>query len=259
VRLVRASRFLAQLEGFELEPETSSWIADLAPAIAGAPRERIGEELLKLLAAPGAETGLRCLLELGLFEPAAPPGVRCDRDWIEGNLSAASRLSGSAPHPVAASVRAGGWASRLALLLRAWGCPDTDALSPYAWSRPDRRLAARAAALLEHVLEAVAAPAAERRSIIHSAGMAFPASLALGAAVAPNRPWARWWSLWRKRGPSLVEPRPLLSADEIARILEIEPGPELGRAIEALTEAQVRGVVRTVGGAKRWLRTSLDC
>ena len=89
--------------------------------------------------------------------------------------------------------------------------------------------------------------------------MAFPASLALGAAVAPNHPWARWWRLWRKRGPSLVKPDPLLSADEIARILEIEPGPELGRAIEALTEAQVRGAVKTVGGAKRWLRTSLDC
>ncbi|MCW8986000.1 MAG: hypothetical protein OQK55_11700, partial [Thermoanaerobaculales bacterium] len=51
VRLVRAPRFLAQLESFRLDPQTASWIAGLAPAVADAPRERIGQELLKLLAA----------------------------------------------------------------------------------------------------------------------------------------------------------------------------------------------------------------
>jgi tRNA nucleotidyltransferase (CCA-adding enzyme) len=257
VRLVRAPRFLAQLEGFKLEPQTASWIADLAPTVGEAPRERIGQELLKLLAAPGASTGLRCLLDLGLFEPAAPEGARCDRSWIEDNLSAAARLSGASRHPVAASLQAGGTAPRLALLLRAWGCPDADALALFAWPRLERRHAARAAALLEHALKTVEAPAADRRSFIHSAGTAFPATLALGAAVDPHRPWVRWWRLWRESGQELVSPDPLLTGEEIASILEIEPGPELGRAIDSLTEARVRGEVRSAGGAKRWLRSWL--
>jgi tRNA nucleotidyltransferase (CCA-adding enzyme) len=255
VRLVRAPRFLAQLEGFKLDSETANWIARLAPAVADAPRERVGQELLKLLAAPGAADGLRSLLELGLFEPAAPAAARCDRDWIERHLSAAERLSGSAPHPVAVSVRLDGSAARLALLLRAWGSPDADSVAPYAWSRSERKHAIRAAALLEHALATVHAAAADRRAFIHSAGTAFPTTLALSAAVEPNRNWPRWWRLWRERGQELVSPDPLLTGEEIASILEIEPGPGLGRAIDALTEAQVRGAVRTAQAAKRWLQS----
>jgi tRNA nucleotidyltransferase/poly(A) polymerase len=258
VRLVRAPRFLAQLEGFRIDQQTAKWIAGLAPAVADAPRERVGQELLKLLAAPGAAAGIRSLLELELLEPAAPDGARCDHDWIEGNLSAIARLSGSAPHPMVAAVRAAGHTAPLALLFRAWGCPGADALAPFAWARSDRLQAARAAALFERALETVEASAADRRSLIHIAGPAFPATISLASAVEPNRPWARWWRLWRERGESLVVPEPLLSGKEIAAILEIEPGTELGRAIEALTEAQVRGTVRTVGGAKRWLKATLD-
>ena len=254
VRLVRAPRFLAQLEGFRLEPQTASWIASLAPAVAGAPRERIGQELLKLLAAPGAAEGLRSLLELGLLEPASPAAVRCDRSWLESNLSAATRLSGSASHPAAASLQAGGNAPRLALLFRAWGCPDSNATAPFAWSRSVRRHATRAATLLEHALRTVEASAGNRRAFIHAAGMAFPATLALAAAVEPGRAWARWWRLWREHSMELVDPTPLLTGEEIASFLEIEPGPELGRAVDALTDAQVRGAVRTANGARRWLR-----
>jgi tRNA nucleotidyltransferase (CCA-adding enzyme) len=254
LRLIRGPRLLAQLEGFKLDPQTVDWIGGLAPAISDAPCARIGQELLKLLAAPGAQDGLRSLLELGLFEPAAPAAARCDLDWIERNLSAAARLSGSAPHPVAASVRAGGDSVGLALLFRAWGCPDANTIAPFAWSRSDRRHAARAAALLEHALATAHAPAADRRAFIHNAGTAFPTTLALSAAVEPDRNWPRWWRLWRERGQELVWPHPLLTGEEIASILEIEPGPGLGHAVDALAKAQVRGRVRSTRSATRWLR-----
>ncbi len=254
VRLVRGPRFLAQLGGFQLDPKTANWISSLASSVSAAPRERIGQELLTLLAAPGAADGLQRMLELGLLEPAAPKAVHCDRDWIESNLSAASRLSGSEPHPVAASVQASGNAPRLALIFRAWGCPDGDTVAPFAWSRPERQRATRAATLLELAVTTAEAPAADRRAFIHTAGQAFPTVLALGAAVEPHRPWARWWRQWREQGSKLVSPAPLLSGELIAAILELEPGPRLGRAIDALTEAQVRGAVRTANGARRWLR-----
>ncbi len=254
VRLVRGPRFLAQLEGFKLDPQTAAWIGDLAPAVSDAPRERVGQELLKLLVGPGAANGLRSLLDLDLLEPSAPRTARCDRSWIESNLTAVARLSGSAPHPVAASVRTGGIAARLAVIFRAWSCPNADIVAPLAWSRSERRDAARAAALLEHALTTVEASAADRRAFIHSAGTAFPATLAFAAAVEPDRNWTRWWRLWRESGQELVSPDRLLTGEEIANILEIEPGPGLGRAIDALTEAQVRGEVRTAQTAERWLR-----
>jgi tRNA nucleotidyltransferase (CCA-adding enzyme) len=254
VRLVRAPRFLAQLEGFQIDPQTALWIGALAPLLAAAPRERVGQELLKLLGASGAGAGLRNLVELGLLEPAAPAAARCDRQWLEGNLAAVARLAGSAPHPVMTAVKAAGIAPGLALLLRSWGNPDADTVAAYAWPRTGRHHAARAAALLEHTLTTVEASDVDRRSHIHSAGAAFPATLALAAAVEPDRPWARWWRLWRERGDDLVNPKLLLSGEEIADILGLEPGPELGRAIEALTEAHIRGEMRSMAGARKWLR-----
>ena len=253
VRLVRASRFLAQLEGFRIEPETDRWIRDLAPGLFNAPRERVGQELLKLVGAPGAAVGIRSLISLGLFESSAPHKARCNPDWTERNLEAAARLTGSAPHPLAAALHEAGFAAPLAFLLRGWGSFDAPAIAAYAWPRTTRQHAARSAGLLEHAVETVESPAADRRWFIHTAGTAFPAALAFAAAVEPDRPWRRWWRMWRERGPELVYPVPPLSSDEIKSILAIEPGPELGRAIEALTEAQVRGEVKTAGGAKKWL------
>jgi tRNA nucleotidyltransferase/poly(A) polymerase len=258
VRLVRAPRFLAQLEGFEIEAQTSRWIRELAPDCVNAPRERVGQELLKLLAAPAAAAGIRALMDLWLLKPAAPVASRCDRRWLESHVEAASRLAGTAAHPVPAAAREAGIAAHLALLLRGWGNPGANAVAAYAWPRTLRRSAARAAALLDQTLETVDAPAADRRSVIHIAGTAFPVTMALAAAVEPDKPWTRWWRMWRERGKELVNPESLLSGKEIETLLGTEPGPALGRAIDALLEAQVRGDVKTAEGARRWLRRRFD-
>jgi poly(A) polymerase len=108
--------------------------------------------------------------------------------------------------------------------------------------------------MLKEALAVVDAPTGDRRLFIHRAGASFPTVLALAAAVEPDRTWARWWRLWLARGPELIEPEPLLSGEEIAALLRIAPGPDLGRAVDALTEAHVRGQVRTKRGAERWLK-----
>ncbi len=255
VRLVRAPRFLAQLTGFELDGATAGWIQDLAPRLAGAPRERLGQELTKLLASPGAERGLRLMMDLGLFEPSAPDASRCDQRWLAANIESAGRLSGSRKHPVEAALRDAGDEARLGLLLRAWGTPIDGALAAYAWPRSVRRRAANAALLLEHTIATVDAALPLRRALIHEAGTAFPAAFGLAAAVDPDHRWQRWWRLWCERGVELVNPEPLLTSQEIADILDLAPGPELGLAIDALADAQVRGKVRTAGASKRWLRS----
>jgi tRNA nucleotidyltransferase (CCA-adding enzyme) len=255
VRLVRAPRFLAQLSGFELDPESAVWISALAPRLADAPRERVGQELVKLLAAPGAALGLRSLLDLGLLAPTAPAGVEPDPAWLEANLGAAARLAGAAPHPLPGAVYEAGIAASLGLLLRAWSVPAAHAVQAYAWGADDRRHAIYAASHLTEVANTVDAGSGERRLLIHRAGTTFPAALVLAAAVEPERPgWRRWWRQWAQSGPWLIDPKPLLSGREVAFLLGLEEGPELGRAINVLTEAQVRGEVRTTEGAKRWLR-----
>ncbi len=66
VRLMRGPRFAAAL-GFVLEANTERWIRDRAPLITSVSQERVRDELVKLLAAPGVTRSLRMLDELGLL------------------------------------------------------------------------------------------------------------------------------------------------------------------------------------------------
>ncbi|MDX2435699.1 MAG: hypothetical protein QNL88_01500 [Acidobacteriota bacterium] len=254
VRLVRAARFLAQFPFFKLDGRTAGWIRSLAPKVRNAPPERLGQEFLKLVALPGRDRGLRALLDLRILERTAPQRTRFDGAWITANLDAMSRLRTS-EHPLRAALTAAGDAAALAVLLRAWGSPHPDEVAASAWPRPLRLQAAQAARMLDEVLSAADGPAADRRSVIHRAGAAFPASIALAAAVEPEHNWNRWWRQWRNHGAELVDPVPFIKGEEIARMLGVEPGPGLGRAVDALADAQVRGDVRTKGGAVKWLRT----
>ncbi len=254
VRLVRGPRFMAHLPGFALDKTTADWITTLAPHLAEAPRERVGQELVKLLAAPACAAGLRALLDLGLFEPAAPPGAATDAEWLGAHLDVSSRLADATNHPLPPAAVAAGDAAQLALLLRAWGTPSSAAISDYAWPRDTRRHAAHAAALLDAVVAGSGARAADRRELVHVAGTAFPAAIAFAAALEPDRPWRRWWRMWQRHGADLITPEPLLSGPEIMDLLGLAPGEQLGVAFRAVVIAQIRDEVRSKEGARRWLR-----
>lgn len=254
VRLVRGPRFLAHPSGFTLDRTTAVWIRALAPSLAAAPRERVGQELLKLLTAPLCALGLHALLDLELFEPAAPPGAATEAVWLAANIETSSRLAGATAHPLPAAVREAGDAARLALLLRAWGRPSAGAVADYAWPRETRRHATRAATLLEAIIASAGAPAADRRFLIHVAGPSFPATISLAAAVRPEHPWRRWWRLWQQHGRELMAPQPLLSGLEVMETLHLAPGEQLGVAFRAVVTAQVRQEVRSKEGARRWLK-----
>ncbi len=104
--------------------------------------------------------------------------------------------------------------------------------------------------MLEAAQEMVNAPAADRREFAWRAESAFPTLIALAAAIEPEHPgWRRWWRQWRRDPGAFIDPRPLLSGDEIAEITGIEPGPALGEVVRGLLRAQVRGEVRSRGGA----------
>jgi tRNA nucleotidyltransferase/poly(A) polymerase len=258
VRLLRAARFLADLGRFELAPETRQAVAELAPSLAQAPRERVGQEMVSLLRAGHVSRGLQSLIELGLLAPAAPPEAPVDAPWLHANLQAATSLSGATRHPLPAAVHASGVAACLALLLHAWGVSHHQQVAAYCWSRPLRMAATTAANLLKESLATVSLPAADRRQLIHRAGEAFPVVLALAAAVAADtdsRLWQRWWQQWRRCGPSLIKPRLLIPAAEISKLTGAT-GKDLGKQIHNLVAAQVSGTVRTPGGARKYIVTS---
>ena len=71
LRVLRAFRFAAQL-GFAIEPETGRWLRALAPNVWAVPGERIGQELLKLFAAPHAADALQLAEEIGALEGLFP-------------------------------------------------------------------------------------------------------------------------------------------------------------------------------------------
>jgi len=287
VRLLRAPRFLAQIPEFALDDQTRSWIEELSPSLAGAPRERVGQELLTLLRGPMTSLGLAQCLDLGLFFPAAPESTSIDERWLRTNLDAADALSirgieGGTPAPQQSDDRCGGEvppgpqhaerhcgagvppargrsgiggdAARLAFLFRSWGLPADRELAPYAWPKAVRELALRAARLLDQAPTTVDAPPADRRELAWRAGAAFPTLIAVADALEPERAgWRRWWRQWRRDPAAFEDPHPLLTGREIAEISGILPGPELGEAVRGLLRAQVRGEIRSRGGAKRWL------
>jgi tRNA nucleotidyltransferase (CCA-adding enzyme) len=260
VRLLRAARFVAQLPSFQLDHRTSSLVRELAPSLAYAPRARTGQELALLMYSPGAERGVRTMLELGIFRYAAPADTAPDPSWMVQHVAAVGRLAQPDRHPVPAAVQSAGGAALLAMLLRAWGCPSEASLADYSWPRAERSAAQRAASMIERATAGVHGDVSDRRELIHAAGDSFPALLAAAAAVDdPDkdsaRAWSRWWAQWQRGGRQLVNPTPLLSADEVAEIGGVAPGPDLGDLLRRLRLAQIRGEVRSAAGARRWLES----
>ena len=65
LRALRAARFAARL-GFAVDPDTAAAVRDHAAQLAGVSRERVGDELRKLLAHPARARGVALLHALGL-------------------------------------------------------------------------------------------------------------------------------------------------------------------------------------------------
>ena len=85
LRLLRAVRFVAQL-GFALDPATQAAIARCAGALRQVSRERIFDEVNRLLISPHAAQGLRLLAELGLLSEFLPE-VEAMRHTTQGKRS----------------------------------------------------------------------------------------------------------------------------------------------------------------------------
>ncbi|MFN0072633.1 MAG: HD domain-containing protein [Chloroflexota bacterium] len=100
LRLMRAVRFSAQL-AFEMDPSTAEAIKTVAPSLATISRERIAQEMNRILTSDQPAYGIRLLCDLGLMEHVVPEiplmrGTRNDslqhKDVFEHTLVVTSRV-----------------------------------------------------------------------------------------------------------------------------------------------------------------------
>lgn len=99
LRLFRALRFAAQL-GFSIDPATFEAIRRMAPEIRVVSRERVRDELLKLLQAPRRTEGLELMVETGLLAALFPElATRLSREGRERWLAPFRALGASEANP----------------------------------------------------------------------------------------------------------------------------------------------------------------
>ncbi|MFW6437465.1 MAG: CCA tRNA nucleotidyltransferase [Armatimonadota bacterium] len=72
LRILRAFRFAAQLN-FDVAPGTATCLAELAPRVDEVAGERIGQEMMKLFAAPHAADAVQHAEDVGALEALIPP------------------------------------------------------------------------------------------------------------------------------------------------------------------------------------------
>jgi poly(A) polymerase len=92
LRLLRAVRFASRL-GFDIDPETTAAIRATASSLGQISRERVRDELEKLLLGPAPARGIRLLCDLGLAEYSLP-----DLPKLRGMQQEATQVQAGARH-----------------------------------------------------------------------------------------------------------------------------------------------------------------
>ena len=293
LRLMRAVRFAAQLD-FELEPATWRALVEKAPLLERVSRERIADELWALLGARAAGRGLALLDSSGLLplilpELAAMKGVEQPGKWHHLDVFAHSRLAFERAVELTDDP-----VTRLALLLHDVGKPPTASSSdgdihfyghehegakmiPGVVERlklsSSRRVALDAKQLtlrLQTLVrlhmrpqQAAGAGLVALRRLARQAGPYLDELLVVARAdrMAHRDPDTsqldRLQQKIRELGDALKmhELQSPLSGEEIMRLLDLPPGPAVGRAKQALVDALVDGeLAADPDQARAWLR-----
>jgi tRNA nucleotidyltransferase (CCA-adding enzyme) len=272
LRLLRAVRFAVELE-FGIDPRTHAALAALAPRIDTVSAERVRDELLRLLVAPGRARGIRLLQTSGLLpvilpEVAAmdgvpqPPEFHPEGDVLIHTALALEHLDH--PSPVLA----------LATLLHDVGKPPTFVVA-------DRirfhNHASVGAAMAEAICQRLRLPAAEARAIVtlvadHLRVGDLPAMRPGRATRFLGRPdiddllelhrvdclashgdlEIYEWAMARRRELAAAPPPRLLSGDDLIS-LGHAPGPRFAEILEAAAIAAAEGEVTTREDALAWV------
>lgn len=270
LRVLRLPRLLLRLPGFTVDPDTLALAGLSAAQLSEVAAERVRDELNFLFEHPEAIQGLALLASIDVY-----PGL-----WIghpgERGLPSGSALAELAalphrirdlrrldPNPPELEDRVDAKAVRLASTFvhlppsRA-GREPADVL---AFFRDAGYLTRADAAEVSFLLKLGGMPddVTGRRRFLHRTGRRWATAVCFLGVNTRNL--AGWRldlpplvALARREGEHLFDPPRLLTGEEVQALLGVPPGPEVGKALAAVRQAQVDGKVRTREEAERLLR-----
>ena len=242
LRMLRAARFISRFE-LTVADEVTRAATDLASRLAIVSVERINEELERLLAVDDPSAGLRFIADTGLYGQAIAPLPPPD-------LRVACALA-SAPGSVL--IR------RAGLL---WPTDVGAVVSRLKYSNADRQETRSLVKAVRDWIDNARSSPADGRRIIAVAGVDGPRALASNVASAAGVDPSQ-----RAAAGRLVEVldqleaagdtgpyRSPLSGSEIMEVLDVEPGPVIGRAQKLLRQHRLDHGPVTVDEAADLLR-----
>lgn len=235
LRALRAVRLAARL-AFTIEQATANAIRRHATDLHGVSRERIGEEIRRILSHPSRESALRLLDELGLSHHVLlgqgfdhPPTV-------------VSRLPPDVSYPCALAA----WA-----VDRHGGCGIPDPPTVAASFRQALCLSNEETEALRGILTAAnailgdwtASSMAVRKR--EASGRWFADALTLSEAIDSTRSKIVRSDVFMLASDGIgISPRPILTGEDLIN-LGFQPGPGFRRVLESVYDAQLEGRVRT--------------
>lgn len=251
LRLLRGLRLSAEL-GFELAPDTETWIAQHHSALAGVAGERVLAELEKLAAAPSGHQQLGQCLDLNLLTPWLGQGDASDQLLL-------SRCTAQAGQALGLTASEQAWALPLARLAAAVDGPALQQL------RSSRKLQQRVITLRRwqqrlgvsdaaHAAETLPEP--ERLQLHRELENDLPALL-ISWHTSQARPWL---VRWRDLEDRLFHPRPAIDGLSLQRALHLKASPQLGALLLHLMQEQAFGRLHNRGDAlqcaQKWIATT---
>lgn len=221
LRVMRAVRLAAQLE-FSLDPATEAGIAPALPSLSRVSRERVSDELRKLLAAARPSIGLAIARRTGILRNIVP---ELDAAIAEADVAAWLARVDRAPREL-----------RLAAVFVPVGrrVEIVNIAKLLKFSNSEAQLAGALAAAMPHDGDPVPTPSGVRRQF---AALGRDASQQLLALWASERPELPHTAIGHRviDDPFTVKDLAVAGAD-LMRALQLTPGPIVGRLLERLHE-----------------------
>jgi tRNA nucleotidyltransferase (CCA-adding enzyme) len=246
LRVMRAVRFAAQLD-FDLDPETEAGIPPALPSLAKVSRERVSDELRKLLATRQPSRGLRPAYTTGIIESILPELAARLTDEKMGSDPISNTHVGSAGTSL---VRVDDWLARIdrspvAVRLAAMMAPIEDQKRTLELTKALKfsNQEAELAAALVRVAEAE--PTTDDPDVPGYT----PAAVRwlLSTLDKAKRPFAvELWAAWPREelakiareviGDPMDVGDLVVRGPDIMKALDIKPGPQLGRILQMLRD-----------------------
>jgi poly(A) polymerase len=282
LRLLRAVRFAAGL-GFELDPATWRAVCEHAPDIHDVSAERIREELVKIFLSPARVRGFDLLAESGLMQEILPEIMAlrgCEQPpqfHPEGDVFVHTRaMLALLPEQVSVPLVFG-------VLFHDIGKPGTyavDETGRIRFNSHDKLGAEMAEQIMtrlrfsRHETEAVVAIVANHMHFMHVQEMRvaklkrfmarpdFPDELELHRVdcASSNGDLSNYDFLRAKREEFAAEPLippPLLTGHDL-KALGLSPGPRFKEILEAISNLQLEGTLKTSEEALEWVKAKLQ-